>query len=112
MVKGSEHGLRSHEQHLKAVHHAIIQNFHGVLGFELDLSKETRQSMSMNWRGEGKQIPPAAVANAPPSNTATTDPWSPPDPDPRQPLYSAWSQVTNSCRCGPDSPSLICLPSR
>lgn len=43
MVKGSEHGLRGHEQRLKAIHHPVIQNFHGVLGFQLDLSKETKQ---------------------------------------------------------------------
>lgn len=43
MVKGSEHGLRGHEQRLKAIHHPVIQNFHGVFGFQLDLSKETKQ---------------------------------------------------------------------
>lgn len=70
MVKGSEHGLCSHEQRLKAIHHTIIQNFHGVPGFKLDLSNDTRQSKSMNESGKERN-PSSSGHHALPSTMAT-----------------------------------------
>lgn len=83
MVKGPEHGLQGHEQHLKAIHHPVIQNLHRVLGFELDLSKEGRQCRSMNVKGEGKQVLPAVGTCAPASTRASPVPRPVAYPDPR-----------------------------